>query len=75
MQNLYLAHSVRQRPNRLLQVVSKPSRDCLVRLLKTHRQIRMLVILLAPRKSGTVVPLCDFLRCNTLTPVDKGIPP
>ena len=50
----------------LLQVCSLPG---------CHHEMGDLLTALVGWKSGTVVPLCDFQRCITETPINTGLSP
>lgn len=72
---MHLFSAVRRARPWLLQISTRQSVYTLISLPEENRQGGMLVILAEPRKSGTVVPLCDCLCCITDSPLYKGIPP
>lgn len=75
MRELYMVHKVRQRPFGLLQGTPNQSVLFVANMQPICRPERGLVVQHQLQISGSVEPLCDFLSCNTKTPMYTGIPP
>lgn len=75
MRELCMVHNVRQRPTRILQDTQNQSVLFIANMQPICRPKRGMVVQHQLQISGSVEPLCDFLSCNTKTPLYTGIPP
>lgn len=75
MRELYMVHNVRKRSIGILQGTQNQSILFVVDVQSVCRPRRCVVVLTRLQTSGSVEPLCDFLSCNTKTPLYTGIPP
>lgn len=75
MRELYLVHNVRKRSIGILQGTQNQSVLSIVNVQPICRSRRGVVVHSRLQTSGSVEPLCDFLSCNTKTPLYIGIPP